>query len=150
MATATFTNPFRVHKVGGVTGASPTPRWPTMAKKHKIAWFVTLAIFSVSIIATLTWDGSPINYLLSGTGQSNITTYNLTTPSRRDQDIVYQNLKVAHGHDQVDQKTNQEMSPTMLLGSKKINNNVDKGKDDLTGGIIQQKCNFYFYFYFLV
>lgn len=132
MATTAFTNPFRMRKVGGVTGASPTPPWSTMAKKHKTAGFVALAIFLLSIITILTWDGSPIYSLLSDTKQSNITTYNLTTPSGGDQDIMHQNL--AH------QKANQDMPPTMLLDFKKVNNNVDKGKDDLTGDIIQDNC----------
>lgn len=136
MATTTFTNPFRMRKVGGVTVASPTSPWSTMAKKHKTAWFVAIAIILVSIITILTWDGSPAKNLLSGTKQSNITTYNLATPSRGDQDIVHQNLKVANSHDQADQKANQDMSPTMLLDFKKVNKNVDKGKDDLTGDII--------------
>lgn len=140
MATTAFTNPFRMRKVGGVTGATPTLPWSTMAKKHKTAGFVSLAIFLLSIITILTWDGSPIYSLLSNTKESNITTYNLTTPSGGDQNIVHQNLKVANGHDQAYQKANQDMPPTMLLDFKKANNNVDKGKDDLTGDIIQDNC----------
>lgn len=129
-------NPFRMRKVGGVTGASPTLPWSTMAKKHKIAWFVALAIFLVSIITILTWDGSPIYSLLNGTKQSNITTYNLTTHSGGNQDIVHQDLKVVNGHDQENQKANQDMPPAMLLDFKKVNNNVDKGKDNLKGNNI--------------
>jgi hypothetical protein len=140
MATTAFTNPFRMRKFGGVTGASPTLPWSTMAKKHKTAGFVALGIFLVSIITILTWDGSPVYSLLNGTKQSNITTYNLTTPSGGDQDIVHQDLKVANGHDQAYQKANQDMPPTTLLDFKKVNNNVGKGEDDLTGNNIQEFC----------